>query len=132
MQDPLEYLHRLNSQKIRFGLEPISRLLDRLNNPHETYGAVLIGGTNGKGSIAAMVASILVQGGFRVGLYTSPHLIDVRERIRVDGRMITQEEMASCVRDVRKELREDITYFEFLTAVAFLHFCRVRVHVAVL
>ena len=132
MQDPLEYLHGLNSQQIRLGLEPISRLLDRLNNPHEMYGAVLIGGTNGKGSIAAMVASILVQGGFRVGLYTSPHLIDVRERIRVDGLMITQEEMASCIRDVRKELREDITYFEFLTAVAFLHFCRAQIHVAVL
>ena len=132
MQDPLEYLYGLNSLNIRLGLGPISSLLDRLNNPHETYGTVLIGGTNGKGSIAAMVASILEKGGFRVGLYTSPHLTDIRERIRVNGRMITREEMASCVEDVRKEVREDITYFECLTAVAFLHFCRVRIHVAVL
>jgi dihydrofolate synthase/folylpolyglutamate synthase len=132
MQDPLEYLYGLNSLNIRLGLGPVSRLLDRLNNPHETYGSVLIGGTNGKGSIAAMAASILEKGGFRVGLYTSPHLTDIRERIRVNGRMITREEMASCVEEVRKEVREDITYFECLTAVAFLHFCRVRIHVAVL
>ena len=132
MQDPLEYLYGLNSLNIRLGLGPVSRLLDRLNNPHETYGTVLIGGTNGKGSIAAMVASILEKGGFRVGLYTSPHLMDIRERIRVNGRMITREEMASCVEDVRKEVREDITYFECLTAAAFLHFCRVRIRVAVL
>jgi dihydrofolate synthase/folylpolyglutamate synthase len=132
MQDPLEYLYGLNSLNIRLGLGPVSRLLDRLNNPHETYGSVLIGGTNGKGSIAAMAASILEKGGFRVGLYTSPHLTDIRERIRVNGRMITREEMASCVEEVRKEVREDITYFECLTAVAFLHFFRVRIHVAVL
>ncbi len=132
MQDPLEYLYGLNSLNIRLGLGPVSRLLDRLNNPHETYGTVLIGGTNGKGSIAAMVASILEKGGFRVGLYTSPHLTDIRERIRVNGRMIGGQDFASCVEDVRKEVREDITYFECLTAVAFLHFSRVRIHVAVL
>ncbi|MEI8171985.1 MAG: folylpolyglutamate synthase/dihydrofolate synthase family protein [Deltaproteobacteria bacterium] len=132
MQDPLEYLDGLNSANIRLGLGPVSRLLDRLNNPHKTYGSVLIGGTNGKGSIAAMVASVLEKGGIRVGLYTSPHLTDIRERIRVNGRMITREEMISCVEAVRKEIREDITYFECLTAVAFLHFCRVRIHVAVL
>jgi dihydrofolate synthase/folylpolyglutamate synthase len=132
MQDTLEYLDGLNSANIRLGLGPVSRLLDRLNNPHKTYGSVLIGGTNGKGSIAAMVASVLEKGGIKVGLYTSPHLTDIRERIRVNGRMITREEMMSCVESVRKEVREDITYFEFLTAVAFLHFCRIRIHVAVL
>jgi dihydrofolate synthase/folylpolyglutamate synthase len=132
MQDPLEYLDGLNSANIRLGLGPVSRLLDRLNNPHKTYGSVLIGGTNGKGSIAAIVASVLEKGGIRVGLYTSPHLTDIRERIRVNGRMITREEMISCVEDVRKEVREDITYFECLTAVAFLHFFRLRIHVAVL
>jgi dihydrofolate synthase/folylpolyglutamate synthase len=132
MQDPLEYLDGLNSANIRLGLGPVSRLLDRLNNPHKTYGSVLIGGTNGKGSIAAMVASVLEKGGIRVGLYTSPHLTDIRERIRVNGRMITREEMISCVEDVRKEVGEDITYFECLTAVAFLHFCRARIRVAVL
>ena len=132
MPDHFEYLYGLNSTSIRFGLDPISRLLDRLNNPQDTYGTVLVGGTNGKGSIAAMLASILNQAGFRVCLYSSPHLIDVRERIKVDGRIISREKMASCIGDVRKEVMEEITYFEFLTAVAFLHFYNAKVDLAVL
>lgn len=132
MQDPLEYLDGLNSHNIRLGLGPVSRLLDRLNNPHETYGTVLIGGTNGKGSIAAMVASILREDHFRVGLYTSPHLTDVRERIKIDDRMISRQDLASCIADVKKEIHENVTYFEFLTTVAFVHFFHVKVDVAVL
>jgi dihydrofolate synthase/folylpolyglutamate synthase len=132
MQDQIEYLYGLDSTNIRLGLGPISRLLDRLNTPHMSYATVLIGGTNGKGSIAAMVASILKLSGHRVGLYTSPHLIDIRERIKVNDRMITHEEMASCIDRIRERLVEDITYFEFLTAIAFLHFHRSGVDMAVL
>ncbi len=132
MQDPLEQLHGLKSVDIRLGLGPVSRLLNSLHNPHNTYRTVLIGGTNGKGSIAALVASVLSSGGFRTGLYTSPHLTDVRERIRVDGNMISPEEMDECIKLVKGEASGDITYFEFLTAVAFLHFYRQRVDIAVL
>jgi dihydrofolate synthase / folylpolyglutamate synthase len=132
MQDPLEYIYGLNSITVRLGLGPISRLLNRLKNPQETYKTVLIGGTNGKGSIAAMVASILCHGGFNVGLYTSPHLIDVRERIKVNGQMITRKELESCVEVVREKTCEDVTYFEFLTAVAFFYFNRRHIDVAVL
>jgi dihydrofolate synthase / folylpolyglutamate synthase len=132
MQDPLEYLYGLKNKEIRLGLGPISRLLNRLNNPHDTYKTVLIGGTNGKGSIAAMVASILEHGGLKVGFYSSPHLVDIRERIIVNGSMITREEMTSCIGDVRKELLEDVTFFEFLTAVSFIHFHRVKIDIAVL
>jgi dihydrofolate synthase/folylpolyglutamate synthase len=132
MQDPLEYLSGLNSLNIRLGLGPVSRLLDRLKNPHDTYGTVLIAGTNGKGSIAAMVASILIQANFRVGLYTSPHLMDIRERIKVNDRMISRQELASCIEEIRKEVHEDVTYFEFLTALAFVHFYHEKIDVAVL
>lgn len=132
MQDPFEYLHGLDSVQIRLGLGPISRLLERLHNPHEAYKTIIIGGTNGKGSVAAMAASILNEGGFNVGLYTSPHLTDIRERIRVRNRMISHEEMASCIENVRNAVVEDVSYFEFLTAVAFVHFRNVRVDVAVL
>jgi dihydrofolate synthase/folylpolyglutamate synthase len=131
MQDPLELLCGLKSVDIRLGLGPISRLLDRLNNPYNSYGTILIGGTNGKGSIAAMVASILTCGGFRVGLYTSPHLIDVRERIKVNNRMILLEEMHELIGEVKERMTENITYFEFLSAVAFLYFCRKHVDIAV-
>ena len=131
-QGSLEYLSGLSSTVIRLGLGPISRLLERLNNPQQKYETILIAGTNGKGSIAAMTASILSQGGFRCGLYTSPHLIDVRERIRINGRMISPEKMDKIIEEVKKHLLEDVTYFEFLTAVAFLHFYRENVDIAVL
>ena len=131
MQDPLERIYGLKSVDIRLGLDPVSRLLDRLHNPYNTYETILIGGTNGKGSIAAMVASILACGGFRVGLYTSPHLIDIRERIKVNQRMIALDEMMELIEEVQERMTESVTYFEFLTAVAFLYFCRKGVDIAV-
>ncbi|MCX5842513.1 MAG: bifunctional folylpolyglutamate synthase/dihydrofolate synthase [Deltaproteobacteria bacterium] len=131
MQDPLERIYGLKSVDIRLGLDPVSRLLDRLHNPYNSYETILIGGTNGKGSIAAMVASILACGGFRVGLYTSPHLIDIRERIKVNQRMIALDEMMELIEEVQERMTESVTYFEFLTAVAFLYFCRKGVDIAV-
>ena len=131
-QDSLDYLSKLNGGRIRLGLGPISRLLDRLNNPQKQYRTVIVGGSNGKGSIAAMISSILSEGRLRVGLYTSPHLIDIRERIRIDNCMISVEELAGLIEEVRREVKEDITYFEFVTTLAFLHFCRRDVDVAVL
>jgi dihydrofolate synthase / folylpolyglutamate synthase len=131
MQSPVEHLDGLKRLDIRFSLDPISRFLESLNNPQDAYGTILIGGTNGKGSIAAMVASVMSRG-FRVGLYTSPHLIDVRERIRVDGDMIPQEEMDAWIEVVKAHAKENLTYFEFLTAVAFLYFRSRRVDLAVL
>ena len=132
MTTPREYLSQLNSSVIHLGLAPVTRLLESLNNPQNAYASVLIGGTNGKGSIAATVDSVLSQAGCRVGLYTSPHLIDLRERIRINGEMITAEALDDLIDDVRGRLRGDVTYFEFLTAVAFLHFCRMEVDIAVL
>jgi dihydrofolate synthase/folylpolyglutamate synthase len=131
MQDPLERIYGLKSVDIRLGLDPVSRLLDRLHNPYNSYETILIGGTNGKGSIAAMVASILACGGFRVGLYTSPHLIDIRERIKVNQGMIALDEMMELIEEVKERMTESVTYFEFLTAVAFLYFCRKCVDIAV-
>ena len=112
----LDYLSKLNSMRIRLGLDRIRRLLKRLHHPQKRYATVVIGGTNGKGSIAAMTASMLSMGGFRTGLYTSPHLIDVRERIRIDGHMISREEMQACIEEVKQQVTDDVTYFEFLTA----------------
>jgi dihydrofolate synthase/folylpolyglutamate synthase len=103
-----------------------------MKHPERRYASIVIGGTNGKGSIAAMTASILSAGGFRTGLYTSPHLLDVRERIRIDGCMITEEDLRVCVDDIRRQLHDDLTYFEFLTAIAFHYFERQRVDIAVL
>jgi dihydrofolate synthase/folylpolyglutamate synthase len=131
-RDTLAYLAGLDRMGIRFGLEPIGALLDRLHNPQDCYPAVLIAGTNGKGSVAAMTASILSAGGFRTGIYTSPDLIEFRERIRIDGEMIGRGEAAICAAQVKEKMREEVSYFEFLTAMAFLHFQRQRVDIAVL
>jgi dihydrofolate synthase/folylpolyglutamate synthase len=131
-QDTLAYLSSLNKMGIRFGLDPIRFLLERLHNPQRSYPTVLIAGTNGKGSVAAMTAAILSSGGFKTGLFTSPDLIDFRERIRIDDRMISREEAMHCAERVRQKITEDVSYFEFLTAMAFLHFHRQLVDIAVL
>jgi dihydrofolate synthase / folylpolyglutamate synthase len=131
-QDTLAYLSGLNRMGIRLGLDPVRSLLKRLHDPQNAFSSVLIAGTNGKGSTAAMTASILTTGGFKTGLYTSPHLIDFRERIRIDGRMISPEETVICTKEVKGQIREEISYFEFLTAMAFLHFQRQQVEIAVL
>ena len=131
-RETLAYLKALNPMGIRLGLDPVRSLLERLGNPQDRCPAVLIAGTNGKGSVAAMTASLLTVAGFRTGLYTSPDLIDFRERIRIDGRMIRREETAACAEEVKGGVREIVSYFEFLTAMAFLHFQRRKVDIAVL
>jgi dihydrofolate synthase/folylpolyglutamate synthase len=131
-QETLAYLLSLDKMGIRLGLAPVRSLLARLADPQNGYPAVLIAGTNGKGSVAAMLASILTAAGYRTGLYTSPDLIDLRERIRIDGRMISRAELSLCAGEVRERVREPISYFECITAMAFLHFHRQQVDVAVL
>jgi len=126
------YLASLNINKIRFGLKAITELLSRLRNPQNSYKTILIAGTNGKGSTAAMTASILQNAGYKVGLYTSPHLIDVRERIVVNGRKISLREFHRIIAYVKSKIKQPVTYFEFITAVAFVYFQRQKVDIAML
>lgn len=132
------YLRSLTRFGMKPGLQRIKAILGRLGQPEAAFPAVHIGGTNGKGSTAAMTAAILQRAGYRVGLYTSPHLIAYNERIRVDGRPISDEaleavfeEVAAAADAVREELGSDPTEFEVGTAAAFLHFRRAAVDVAV-
>ena len=99
----LTYLDNLNIDVMRFGLETISELLSRLNNPQNTYKTILVAGTNGKGSTATMIASVLQSAGYRVGLYTSPHLVDVRERIAVNGKMISRADIDRIIAYIKKK-----------------------------
>lgn len=131
-RDTLAHLSSLNKMGIRFGLDPIRSLLERLHYPQNGYPTILIAGTNGKGSVAAMTAAILSAGGYKAGLYTSPDLTDFRERIRINDRMISREEAADCVEQLKEKVTEDVSYFEFLTAMAFLHFHRQHVDIAIL
>jgi len=130
-QHSLEYLNRLGHRGINMGLGPTARLLQRLDNPQNRYTSILIGGTNGKGSVAAILSSMLEKTGKTIGLYTSPHLVDFRERIRVNGRMIAPDRLHRLIERVREESRGDVTFFEFTTALAFLHFYLAGVDIAI-
>lgn len=130
----IEYLFALQKHGIKLGLETIRILLDRIGNPHRSLRVLHIGGTNGKGSTAAMVASVLQRSGRRVGLYTSPHLVEFRERIRVNGRMIAERQVEELIARLRAALQDNLepTFFEMTTALAFLYFAKSEVDVAVL
>jgi dihydrofolate synthase/folylpolyglutamate synthase len=118
---------------MRPGLERIEALLDAIGRPERSFTIAQVGGTNGKGSISAMLAAILQAAGRRVGLYTSPHLRHYRERIRVDGRPISKSDFVDGVEALGTQIaRLDATVFEAGTALALDHFCRQRVDVAVL
>lgn len=128
----LKFLTSLEKSGIRLGLFAVSGLVKRLGEPQNKYKSVLIAGTNGKGSTAAMLSSILARSGLKVGLYTSPHLSDFRERIRINNKLIGKKELSGLIKEVRGSLKEQVTYFEFTTALAFLYFFRRKVDIAVL
>jgi dihydrofolate synthase / folylpolyglutamate synthase len=118
---------------MRPGLERIEALLDALGRPERGYTLAQIGGTNGKGSISSMLAAILKADGRRVGLYTSPHLVSFRERIRVDGEAIPEDAVVDGVEALGTLIaRVDATVFEATTALGLDHFAREGIDVAVL
>jgi dihydrofolate synthase / folylpolyglutamate synthase len=125
---------------VQFTLESIQSILASLGHPERAYPTAIVAGTNGKGSTSAMLASILEAAGSRVGLYTSPHLMHVNERVRVNGEEISDEDFAGaftrvweCVGQLREEGRlAPPSFFEYLTATAFLHFSRAAIDFAVL
>ena len=141
MQNPLTWLLALEQFGIKFGLENISTIVARLGHPERAFRSVHIAGTNGKGSVTAMVDAALRAAGHRSARYTSPHLVDLSERFVIDGRPVTEDALAAAVADVRDAidgLRADggldvqPTFFEVTTVVAFELFRRAGVDVAVL
>jgi dihydrofolate synthase/folylpolyglutamate synthase len=139
--ESLDYLFGLQRLGARMGTLTVRTLLEAMGNPQEAYASVLIAGTNGKGSTAAFLASILQDAGIRAGVYTSPHLVRFEERIVVDGTEIAQEEVARLATEVRGRIesidlfqREESlpSFFETTTALAFRYFQEQRVEIAVL
>lgn len=134
-QRTLEWLYALEAAKgMDFKLERVALALQRLGDPHRRYRCVHVGGTNGKGSVAAMLHAVLGAAGYRVGLYTSPHLVDLTERMRVGAESIGRADVVALAGEVRAAATArgiDLTFFEFLTVMAFLHFARRAVDVAV-
>ena len=104
-----------------------------LVNPHLNFKSVHIAGTNGKGSTAHMISSVLQESGYKVGLYTSPHLKDFRERIRINGEMISEKSVIEFVGNYKKEFEEiDMSFFEMTVAMAFHHFSEEKVDIAII
>lgn len=137
LSENLKRLYALRTFGVKPGLDPTIALLDRMGNPHHAFVSIHVAGTNGKGSVCAMLESVLREAGLRVGLYTSPHLVRFNERIRVDGQDISDDELAGLFEAmelhasaVAKGGRE-LTFFEFTTALAFEQFRRRKVQVAV-
>ncbi|PYQ14754.1 MAG: bifunctional folylpolyglutamate synthase/dihydrofolate synthase, partial [Acidobacteria bacterium] len=137
----LEFLFSLQRLGARMGTVAISALLAKLEDPQNTFPSVLVAGTNGKGSTAAFLASILRAAGLRVGLYTSPHLVRFEERILVDAEEIPPRKVARLATLIHEQVeqmaarggdQERLTFFETATAMAFRHFRDRDVDVAVL
>lgn len=132
-QQAISYLFSLASRGWKLGLEKIISLLAELDHPHTQYPTIHIAGTNGKGSTSAMIESILRAAGYRTGLYTSPHLVDVRERVRLNGQSIGFEELTSYILRLQPLLEKyGCTFFEAMTVIAFLFFAEHKIDIGVI
>ncbi|HEX7832913.1 MAG TPA: Mur ligase family protein, partial [Thermoanaerobaculia bacterium] len=132
---PLDWLDSLQGSGIRPGLDRMRALLRALGNPQRAYPSIIVAGTNGKGSTSAMLASILTASGKRTAHYTSPHLVDVRERWTINGQNIDATLLDDCIiamQDAATRIGITPTYFEALTLIAFIAFARAKCDIAVL
>jgi len=137
----LKYLEKVQNLGIKFGLDNVRTILSSFDNPHQKYPSVLVAGTNGKGSVCAMLTQILTDHGLRAGLFTSPHLVKPEERIRIGDRLISSRDFCRILTGLKTRIDELIaskkllsppTYFEFLTCMAFLYFWEKKADIAVL
>lgn len=124
LEEHLAALYRLRQFGVKLGLDSMNRLVRGLGNSHERFRSIHIAGTNGKGSIGALLSSVLVREGYKVGLYTSPHLIRFNERIRINGFPVSDESVAAAAEAVQSVYArgKSPTFFECATAMALYHF----------
>lgn len=129
----IKFLEELQPKEFRLELAPLVEACLMTGSPQEAFSSIHISGTNGKGSTAAFLESILRNSRYKVGLYTSPHLVDVRERIQINRQMISQGDLADYATQVRESLPDErmLSYFEFITLISFLYFKDQRVDMAV-
>jgi dihydrofolate synthase / folylpolyglutamate synthase len=133
--EALRWLYATQATGIKLGLENVRRLLETLGNPHHQLACIHVAGTNGKGSVSAMLDSVARAAGLRTGLYTSPHLVRFNERIQVSGRPIPDEEVLAGLGIIREAIARSgctPTFFEITTALGFLHFLGRRVDLAIM
>jgi dihydrofolate synthase/folylpolyglutamate synthase len=142
-QQALDYLYsfvdysltrNLRNLPEKFNLGRMRALMERLGNPHQKYPVIHVAGTKGKGSTAALIAGALQAAGYRVGFYSSPHLIEFTERIQVDREQISKEAMVAIVEQLKPHVAEipELTTFELTTAIGFMYFAQQKVDIAVM
>jgi len=132
----IQFLENLSDFGIKLGLDKTNFLLEKFKNPHFNYPSILIAGTNGKGSVAKTLSEILKKSGYKTGLYISPHLLNIRERISIDGQLIEEEDFKSEIRELKKVLEKIPvhmypTFFEAITVIAFKYFADKKIDVLV-
>lgn len=131
-----EKMVRVGYNHTNFNISRMLRLLAKLGNPHRQFKSVHIAGTKGKGSTCHMLAAMIENAGYRTGLFTSPHFIDIRERIQVNGELVTESEFTKLIAKIAPVVkaleRDEPTFFEIMTAASFLHFVNKKVEVAVI
>ncbi len=133
LNSAFEILHSMHQFGIKLGLEKTVHLLDMIGNPHKELKCIHVAGSNGKGSTASFIASILTESGYKVGLYTSPHFAKFNERIRINGRMIDDEYIAKFIDGLWDYIKKyEPTFFETTTALAFKYFSEQKVDYAVI
>lgn len=130
-KEAIEFLTSKDNFYIDLGLERISKVLDKLGNPQDSLKCIHVAGTNGKGSVCAMLDSILRTAGYKTGLYTSPHIWEYTERIKVDGKDIPKERLAQYIEQISK-IKIHLTEFEILTVAMFLYFQEQNVEIAII
>ncbi len=139
MKDTLDYLYALRNRGSNFGLDRMSVFASLLGNPQLLFPVIHVAGTNGKGSVCSMLDAVYRANGYSVGLFSSPHLIDLGERIKVNGVNLSMPELVAFVEELRpvaEKMESDQsgfhpTFFEFMTAMAFLTFKRAKVDLAI-
>ena len=133
LSQQLDWFYQLQRHGIKLGLDHTTALLKSFQNPQDDLTMIHVAGTNGKGSTCAQTANILKYAGYKVGLYTSPHLVRFNERIRVNGAPISDDEIASFIRKAKSSILEiESTFFEATTTMALDHFRNHKVDVAVI
>lgn len=131
MIDPLEKLFTFSGRGSAT-FEAMKRLDVRLGSPHKSFRSIHIGGTNGKGSVSLKIAKALEMEGYKVGLYTSPHIVSFRERILLNGEMIPEEIARELTQLILDQVNEELSFFDLLTALAFAYFAKMNVDWAVI
>jgi len=133
-RESVSWLYGLQQFGIKFGLSKTSNLLKAFGNPHTRQRYIHIAGTNGKGSVGALLESVLIKSGLRVGFYISPHLVSFTERFRVNREPIAKEEASRLIKELKDVIREEEppTFFEFTTAMALIYFFRRQVDIGII